>query len=359
MPADLQSFLASHRRAAGLSLTALAARVGVSRQALTAIEAGRATPSTALALRLARQLGCRVEDLFAIAADAVPDLSVPALVGTRVTLGRVRGRWVAHPIDPRSTDPADGIVGASGSVQPLEDLDDLSNTVLVAGCAPVLGVLSGHLGRQGRGGGARWIHNSSASALRALAQGRVHLAGMHLAELDRPEEHDRLVRQRLPGVPVEIVRLVGWREGLALAPGNPLGLRGVEDLARPGTRVGRRAQGSGAARVLAAALARHGLAQDQIEGPAVASHIDAAFAVLHGAVDAAVIIEPMALAFGLPFLPLAEERFELAVRVDDLSHPGMQRLMARLCSTRFADEVLQMGAYDVTDMGQTRRLVAA
>ncbi|MCA9712564.1 MAG: helix-turn-helix domain-containing protein, partial [Myxococcales bacterium] len=49
--------LRPRRVARGLSQSALADRVGVSRQALVAIEAGRQVPSTALALHLARALG--------------------------------------------------------------------------------------------------------------------------------------------------------------------------------------------------------------------------------------------------------------------------------------------------------------
>jgi putative transcriptional regulator len=49
----------------GLSQQALAERVGVSRQAVLSIEAGRQVPSTALALQLAHTVGRSVEDLFA------------------------------------------------------------------------------------------------------------------------------------------------------------------------------------------------------------------------------------------------------------------------------------------------------
>ncbi|PKL08190.1 MAG: transcriptional regulator [Spirochaetae bacterium HGW-Spirochaetae-7] len=42
----------------------LAVAVGVTRQTIIAIEKGNYTPSVLLALRLARILGCTVEDLF-------------------------------------------------------------------------------------------------------------------------------------------------------------------------------------------------------------------------------------------------------------------------------------------------------
>lgn len=355
MPA-LRTTLPARRRAAGFSLTALAERAGISRQALTAIEAGRSVPSTAVALQLARVLGCRVEDLFTLPGTTLAGVRAPA--GSRVILGRVNERWVAHPLDPRGTEPADGLVGATGEVEALDSLASLEQTVLVAGCAPVLGALAGHL-CQHRDGGARWLLRTSGASLRDLAADRVHLAGLHLAAADDPATHDRLVRQQLPGVAVDIVGLVGWREGLALAPGNPRGLSSVQDLDDPALRVGIRPPGAGAARVLAMALAPLGIATSSLRGPAVSSHLDAALAVLHGAADAAVVVEPVAQAFGLPFLPLSEERFELVLRSRDRDHAGVQRLLERLADARFAREVRSMGAYDTAAMGALRHLEAA
>lgn len=343
-----RTFLADRRQAAGLSQRALAEAVGISRQALSAIEAGRSVPSTVLSLRLARVLGCTVEALFALPAEAVPGLRAPALAGRRVALAQVGTRWAAHPLPPTSATPADGIVAADGSIEPLCALSELSGVVLVAGCAPILGVLAG--------GGARWLPHTSGAALRALASGQVHVAGMHLARRDEPGAHERLVRDALPGVAVEIIRLIVWREGVAVAPGNPLGLRSSADLGRPGLRVAQRPAGSGAARVLSAALAEAGIAS--VSGPSVATHADAAQALVHGAADAAVLAEPVAEAFGLGFVPLVEERFELVVRSADRGHAGLVRLRERLESSRFSREVRSMGAYDVADIGHSRRLGA-
>lgn len=52
------------RTGAGLSQAQLGERLGVSRQTVIAIETGRYDPSLKLALRLARQFGRRVEEVF-------------------------------------------------------------------------------------------------------------------------------------------------------------------------------------------------------------------------------------------------------------------------------------------------------
>ncbi|MDP9026623.1 MAG: helix-turn-helix transcriptional regulator [Actinomycetota bacterium] len=52
------------REQAGLSQGALATELGVSRQTINAIEAGKYDPSLTLAVRLARHFGSTVEEVF-------------------------------------------------------------------------------------------------------------------------------------------------------------------------------------------------------------------------------------------------------------------------------------------------------
>ncbi len=60
----VDSSLRHKRVEAGLTQEEIAQRAGVTRQTIIAIERGNYVPSVLLALRLARELGCRVEDLF-------------------------------------------------------------------------------------------------------------------------------------------------------------------------------------------------------------------------------------------------------------------------------------------------------
>jgi putative transcriptional regulator len=55
------------RTAAGLTQAELAERVGVSRKTINTVENGVFIPSTLLALKLARALKARVEDVFWLA----------------------------------------------------------------------------------------------------------------------------------------------------------------------------------------------------------------------------------------------------------------------------------------------------
>jgi len=48
----------------------LAQRAGCTRQTIIALEAGKYTPSLALAFRISKSFGCRVEDVFTFYEDA-------------------------------------------------------------------------------------------------------------------------------------------------------------------------------------------------------------------------------------------------------------------------------------------------
>lgn len=64
MPDQLRSTLREARTAAGLTQAELAERIGVSRKTINTVENGVFTPSTVLALKLARALETTVERLF-------------------------------------------------------------------------------------------------------------------------------------------------------------------------------------------------------------------------------------------------------------------------------------------------------
>ena len=61
---EFATTLKEARSAAGLTQAELAERVGVSRKTINTVENGVFIPSTLLALKLAKALKCKVEDLF-------------------------------------------------------------------------------------------------------------------------------------------------------------------------------------------------------------------------------------------------------------------------------------------------------
>lgn len=358
------------REETGLRPGDLARRAGLSRQALHAIETGSVVPGTAVALRLARALGCRVEDLFGLSGAAV----LARLVGqapagaSRVQLAEVAGQLLAFPLigEAALRTPADGVtVAPSGQpsggqdvpIEPLADPGTVRRTAVVVGCDPSLGLLAPHAARVSPGARVLWRNLPSLDALRALARGEAHAAGIHLWD-PRSGEHNRpYVLRELTGRPTHLFTLWAWEQGLIVARGNPKRIGTHADLARPGIRLANRDVNAGSRVLLDAWLEDAGLSRkDRAALPGYASrhptHLALAESVARGEADVGPGPRAAATALGLDFVPLQRERFDLVVPDEHLSHPGVQALLSAATERAFHAELAALGGYDPSHAGE-------
>jgi putative molybdopterin biosynthesis protein len=325
------------RQARGFSQQQLAGMAGVSRQAVSAVEAGHSDPSLRVGLALARALGVTVEELFGPgkAPAAVPARAVAALgpAGARVSLASVGDGLVALPLGPDmaiSFLPAGGVAKLGGDVEPIVPPQP---TLVVAGCDPALPLLATPLSRLDPPVAFIWWPCSSAEALRLAGAGLVHVAGTHLR--GRAGDYNTAaVRQRLEHQEAEVIGFSAWREGLVISPALVGEVSGLADLARRGLRLVNREEGAEARRVLDREVARLGIEPRSLPGygTRATGHLQVASAVAAGLADAGVASEPAALAYRLGFLPLAAERFDLVIPAGQAGSREVQALLRVLTS---------------------------
>lgn len=194
----------------------------------------------------------------------------------------------------------------------------------------------------------------SLDGLAALAAGEAVAAALHLRDPEGVGFNEAAARDALPGAP--LVGLVwAWREqGLIVPPGNPRGLSGVADLARPGLRVIGRQPRAGSHVLLVGLLSDAGLRLDAVgflPEPALAED-EVAQAVADGAADAGFGIAAEARARGLGFVPVARERFDLVLRRRDAFEPAAQSLFAFARREAFRARAARLGGYDVVRTGE-------
>ena len=193
--------------------------------------------------------------------------------------------------------------------------------------------------------------DGSLDGLKRLAAGRVIGAGVHLFEPESGDWNVGHVERLLPGEPVVLMEWARRRQGLVVPAGNPLGIAGVADLA--GRRVVARQPGAGSRVLLDHLLARSGLAASSVamlQAPA-RSEADVALAVAEGRADAGLAIEGVARQHRLDFVPLADERYDLALWRPDVFEPPIQRLLAFARTAAFRDRAVDLGGYDVSGAG--------
>jgi putative molybdopterin biosynthesis protein len=150
-----------------------------------------------------------------------------------------------------------------------------------------------------------------------LRQNLCHISGAHL--LDPGGDYNRsFVNHIFPDRTMHLMTLAHREQGLMTAPGNPLSIRELEDLARPGIRFVNRNPGSGTRLWLDQALLARGIPTDGIQGyaTAVRTHTESARRVHEGHADAAIGLRAAASQFGLHFIPLFQERYDLVSSQD-------------------------------------------
>lgn len=354
------------RQKKGWSQEELAENLGIRRQAVYDIESGRYLPNTAIALRLARLFGCRVEDLF---VDVTPPAYTPVQViddgvapFARLTLGRVRDRVVGFPLKGTESIPfglraADGLLSLDGkSAQILLPADRLEKTIILMGCDPAFDILGQHVARLAPDARVHCRFASSHCALDSLARGMTHVAGTHLHNAGESESNVAAVRRWMK-VSSRVFGFSMMEEGLMVAKGNPLGIRNVADLAQSMVRFVNREPGAALRVLLDDLLQKAGIGPDAINGYGneVFSHREGAIRIACNVADAALGLRPVAETFDLSFVPITAARCDLVVPEDLLDHATIRILLDTLQTHRLRREMDSLPGYDSAATG---RLIA-
>ena len=367
-PATSGGRLRLARQARGVSQRQLAGMAGVSRQAVSAVEAGHSDPSLRVAFALSQALGMTVEELFGPGDVAQPVAAVPVAApdapGGRMLLAQVGGTFVALPL---CGDAAAGLgfITAGGRAVPagaatgpgpapgtvsVRPIDPPRPTLVVAGCDPALPLLAAPLALLDPPVAFAWWPCGSQEALRLAAAGLVHAAGVHLRDADGG--YNATAASGLPGG-AEVVGFTAWREGLAIRPELATEVTGIVSLIKQQRRVVNREAGAEARRLLDRELGRLGIDPAELPGydTRAAGHLQVASAVSAGLADAGMASEPAARAYGLGFLPLADERFDLVLPGAHLGSREVQGLLRVLASPRLLAQLASLPGYDLAACG--------
>jgi putative molybdopterin biosynthesis protein len=340
------------RQARGLSQQQLAGMAAVTRQAVSAVESGHSDPSLRVALALSRALGLTVEELFGPGDPADPVLAQPVAPvgeGTRVALATVGDRFVALPLSADTLaragfGPAGGLVVGQelhGDLVAVRPIAPPRPTLVVAGCDPALPLLETPLALLDPPVGFAWWPCGNGEALRLAAAGLIHVAGVHQSS-DEAEPPDG----------AEVVGFTSWREGLVIRPGTQIA--GLDDAVRQGLRLANREPGARARRLLDRELGRLGLNPADLPGydSQAAGHLQVAAAVAGRLADVGVSSEPAALAYGLNFIPLAEERFDLLLPAKHAASREVQGLLRVITSPWLLAQLASLPGYDLSRCGE-------
>lgn len=318
-----------------------------------------------LVLPLMRIYGLYVPEYRTI--PAVITTALPKEIGSdefvTCTLGMVGSRWVVSPQSkgagvqmsairanaylrvPRESEGfnAGDIVNA----RLLVPEEEARQALLISGSHdPVLDYLADLL----RPAGIPLIstHMGSMGGILALRKDECHAAPTHLLSPDG-SYNTMYIRKYLPADPVDLVCVAGRQQGVVSRTG-----LSFDDL--PGRTFINRQKGSGTRMLLDYELNKRGIRPAAIPGyeREVTTHVAAALAVKSGEVEAGICVYSAAKALGLPFVPVAQERYELAIRREHAGDPRVIALLKAIRSPAFREILERLGGYDSSETGMVR-----
>jgi putative molybdopterin biosynthesis protein len=214
--------------------------------------------------------------------------------------------------------------------------------------------------RESGSGLATLAVGSEAGFSRFLA-GEAIAASMHLHALEDAQA-DANVATMASRSDVQDAVLIGFcrrEQGFLVAPGNPLKIGTIADVAEKRARITMRPKGAGAQLLLLSLLEQAKIGLDRLTAvsPISPTGPDIAQAVRAGRADTGIATRGVANAAGLDFVPIVWEHFDLVMRQRDYFHAPIQALIRFLRSEELAARAQELGGYDIGEAGKVRFVI--
>jgi putative molybdopterin biosynthesis protein len=290
----------------------------------------------------------------------------------RVKVGVVGDKQIATPVGRgagllMSLVRADGIIkipadseglsaGHKVTVELMRSKDEIKNTIVCIGSHDnTLDLLANSIKKNYPHYSLSSAHVGSMGGLMALKRGEAHCAGTHLLDEDSGEYNVPFIKRFFSGRKMVLVNLVYRQQGLLTKKENPKSISGFEDLLRDDVLFINRQPGSGTRLLLDKYLKEKGISPSMIKGyeKDEYTHMAVASAVLTGLADTGLAIYSSAKALDLNFIPVANERYDIAIPYEFMETEMIHVLLQVIREDdEFRGMVQSLGGYDIRDMGK-------
>lgn len=309
--------------------------------------------------RLAARLGRRV----------VSDIGVEEYV--RMAVGFVEDHFVANPLErgagvTMSLVRADGLLVIPPELLGFERGDmvelelyrpaaELRGNLLAAGSHDlIIDLLATALKEQSTGLTLSSAHLGSMGGIAAIGSGQAHLAGVHLFDPESGDYNSPYINRLLPGRDLSLVNLAYRMQGWIVPPGNPDRVSDAADLAAKKLSFVNRQKGAGTRLLFDHLLDLAKLKPSDIYGyeREEHTHLGVAASVAAGSARVGLGILPASRAFGLDFVPLCEERYDLLMSNSFYRSAAGKALLRLIEDPAFQKRVEALGGYSMRDAGK-------
>ena len=246
--------------------------------------------------------------------------------------------------------------GEKVQIELLRDEYEIKNTLVFIGSHDnILDVLANLLHRLRPICRLSSAHVGSMGGIMAIKRGEAHLAGTHLLDEETGEYNVSFIKKFLSGIPLQLINLTYREQGLLVPRGNPLNIKGFEDLARKEIRFINRQRGAGTRLLTDMHLNKLGINPEQVNGydREEYTHMNVASAIVSSNADTGLAIRAAAVALDLDFIPVAQERYDLILPKAHLEDPKVLSLLQTVKeNSEFHRTAERLGGYDLRDCGK-------
>lgn len=282
----------------------------------------------------------------------------------RVTLGEVKGRLIATPLNrgagaTMSLVRADGVLsiprlsegiegGEKVHITLLESLTKIQNRLVLIGShdmildliADRMPLTSGHVGSLG--------------GIMSMKRSECHISPIHLLDEVTGDYNISYIKKYFPANTMAIIKGVKRLQGLMVPRGNPKNIKGFKDLVREDVSYVNRQRGSGTRQLLDYQLTKLQLNTEDISGynREMTTHMSVAVTVKAGGADTGLGVFSCAQAMILDFIPVGYEEYDFLVPIEYLKDNRVTNFIQILQSKNFMDKVNLIGGYEFSHTGE-------
>lgn len=288
----------------------------------------------------------------------------------RVKVGKVGDKFVAAPL-ARGAGAAMSLVRADGfcvieqssegveagekvSIELYRAKREIENTVVVIGSHDlILDVMADIMPNVYKDMFVSSTHVGSMGGLMALRRGEAHMSPIHLLDEETGEYNAAYVKKMFKE-PMALIKGVHRIQGIMVKKGNPLGVKGIADLAGSEIRYVNRQRGAGTRVLFDYKLKQEGIDPETITGydREMATHMAVAAAVASDGADAGMGVLSAAKAMGLDFVEVAPEEYDFAIPAKYLGLPHVKAFIDILKSEEFRARLDELGGYSCENAGE-------
>ena len=249
--------------------------------------------------------------------------------------------------------------GERAHVRLLKPIDRIARTVRIIGSHdPLIDEAADELRRVDIRSYVSSAHVGSMGAILALGRGEGQFGGVHLLDETDGSYNVSYIEKYIPNGGVALIECVRRTQGLIVQKGNPLGIRTVDDLVKPGVRYANRQKGAGTRILFDYLLKQAGISAKQIEGYTreELTHTAVAAQIAAGSADCGLGIFSAAKMYGLDFIPVCEETYDLLASLTALENPQVRAFLRVLASESFLRRLDALGGYTYDKPGRIKKI---